>query len=124
MLTGVIMNIERVIKMERPPMCARFEKAIEILSKRWVALIVYTLLPGPLRYSDIDKSLPNLSGKVLSERLKELEQEGIIRREVYPEIPVRIEYSLTAKGRALSPLLNDISKWANEWLPESEEEGR
>lgn len=106
--------------MERPEMCARFEKAMELLSKRWVALIVYSLLPGPQRFTDIDKALPNLSGKVLSDRLKELEMEGIVRRNVYPEIPVRIEYSLTEKGKALSPLFTDIAKWANDWLEEPE----
>ncbi len=97
-------------------MCPRFEKAMELLSKRWTALIVFTLLTGPHRFSEIDNSLPNLSGKVLSERLKELEIEGLIRRDVYPEIPVRIEYSITDKGRALTPLFEDIGQWATEWI--------
>jgi DNA-binding HxlR family transcriptional regulator len=97
-------------------MCPLFEKAMELLSKRWVALIVFQLLNGPLRFSEIDNALPNISGKVLSERLKELEIEGLIRRDVYPEIPVRIEYSITDKGRALSPLFEDIGKWATEWI--------
>lgn len=100
----------------RTPICSRFEKAIELLSKRWVALIVYQLLAGPQRFTQIDQSLPNLSGKVLSDRLKELEQEGLIQRDVYPEIPVRIEYSLTEKGRALSPLFVDIASWAEQWV--------
>jgi DNA-binding HxlR family transcriptional regulator len=102
--------------LEQPQMCPRFEKAMELLSKRWTALIVFQLLSGPLRFSEIDNSLPNLSGKVLSERLKELEIEGLIRRDVYPEIPVRIEYSITDKGRALSPLFEDIGKWADQWI--------
>lgn len=97
-------------------LCPRFEKAMELLSKRWTALIVFRLLTGPLRFSEIDNSLPNLSGKVLSERLKELEVEGLIRRDVYPEIPVRIEYSITDKGRALTPLFEDIGQWATEWI--------
>lgn len=96
--------------------CARFEKAVELLSKRWVAFIIYQLMSGPQRFSDIDHSLPNLSGKVLSDRLKELEAEGLIRRDVYPEMPVRIEYSLTEKGSALSPLFADIASWANQWI--------
>lgn len=102
-------------------MCARFEKAVELLSKRWVALIVYSLLPGPRRFSDIEQSLPNLSGKVLSDRLKELEACGLIRRDVYPEMPVRIEYSLTDKGRALSPLFTNITEWAEQWIDPDEE---
>ena len=102
--------------MENSRLCPRFEKAVELLSKRWTALIVYQLLPGSKRFCEIEHSLPNLSGKVLSERLKELEAEGLIRRDVYPEIPVRIEYSLTDKGRALSPLFDDIQKWADRWI--------
>lgn len=102
--------------MDNQQMCPRFEKAMEILSKRWTALIVYQLLPGPRRFSEIDHSLPNISGKVLSERLKELEQEGLVARAVYPETPVRIEYSLTDKGRALAPVFDDIGSWATSWI--------
>jgi DNA-binding HxlR family transcriptional regulator len=102
--------------MEHGPMCSQFEKAIELLSKRWVAFIIYQMLPGPQRFTHIDHSLPNLSGKVLSDRLKELEQEGLVKRDVYPEIPVRIEYSLTEKGRALTPLFVDIANWASQWI--------
>jgi len=102
--------------MEACPLCPRFEKAMELLSKRWTALIVFQLMAGTRRFCEIEHSLPNLSGKVLSERLKELEAEGLIRRDVYPDIPVRIEYSLTEKGRALSPLFEDIQKWADQWI--------
>lgn len=102
--------------MGQEQMCPQFEKAMELLSKRWVALIVFQLLNGPMRFSEIDGALPNLSGKVLSERLKDLEIEGLIRRDVYPEIPVRIEYSITDKGQALTPLFKDITKWAKDWI--------
>jgi DNA-binding HxlR family transcriptional regulator len=108
--------------MEQKRMCVRFEKAVELLSKRWVALIVYSLLPGPKRFSDIEQHLPNLSGKVLSDRLRELELEGLIRRDVYPEMPVRIEYSLTEKGHALSPLFSSITDWAHQWVHLEDEE--
>ncbi|MDT3424795.1 DNA-binding HxlR family transcriptional regulator [Paenibacillus forsythiae] len=97
-------------------MCPRFEKAVDMLSKRWVALIVFVLIPGPRRFGEIEGCLSNLSGKVLSDRLKELENEGIIQRTVYPEIPVRIEYSLTAKGTALAPILKEIGSWSSEWV--------
>ncbi|WP_310550475.1 winged helix-turn-helix transcriptional regulator [Paenibacillus glufosinatiresistens] len=97
-------------------MCPRFEKAVDILSKRWVALIVFVLIPGPRRFGEIESCLSNLSGKVLSERLKELEHEGIVERHVYPEIPVRIEYSLSAKGQALAPILGEIGSWSSEWI--------
>lgn len=107
--------------MEQKQICAKFEKAVELLSKRWVAFIIYQLMSGPQRFSDIEHGLPNLSGKVLSDRLKELEAEGLIRRDVYPEMPVRIEYSLTEKGRALSPLFTDIGSWANQWMTDDHE---
>lgn len=102
--------------MEMPQLCPRFERAIELLSKRWSTLIVYRLLDGPQRFVDIENSLPNLSGKVLSDRLRELETEGVIQRTVYPEKPVRIEYSLTDKGRDLAPLMEDIQQWATRWV--------
>ncbi|WP_409346476.1 winged helix-turn-helix transcriptional regulator [Paenibacillus sp. MBLB4367] len=102
--------------MEHSSLCPRFEKAIDLLSKRWTALIVFQLLSGPQRFVGIEHALPNLSGKVLSERLKELEAEGIINRDVYPEIPVRIEYSLTAKGKAMAPLFSEIGNWATDWI--------
>jgi DNA-binding HxlR family transcriptional regulator len=102
--------------METSQLCPRFEKAVELLSKRWTTLIVYQLMAGPQRFVAIENSLPNLSGKVLSERLKELEEEGIIERTVYPEKPVRIEYSLTQKGRELAPLLDNIQIWATRWI--------
>ncbi|MNB70886.1 HTH-type transcriptional regulator YodB [compost metagenome] len=97
-------------------MCPRFEKAVDMLSKRWVALIVFVLMKGPRRFGEIEGCLSNLSGKVLSDRLKEMENEGIIERKVYPEIPVRIEYSLTRKGEALAPILKEISGWSSEWI--------
>ncbi|KQX56658.1 MULTISPECIES: winged helix-turn-helix transcriptional regulator [unclassified Paenibacillus] len=106
--------------MERNLLCPRFEKAVEILSKRWTSLIVFQLLSGPQRFINIDQALPNLSGKVLSERLKELEHEGIVKRVVFPESPVRIEYSLTDKGLALAPIFGEITKWSQEWLPVQE----
>lgn len=97
-------------------MCPRFERAVDLLSKRWVALIVFVLIPGPRRFGEIEGCLSNLSGKVLSDRLKEMENEGIIERKVYPEMPVRIEYSLTDKGQALAPILGEISNWSSDWI--------
>lgn len=108
--------IERGEIMEQDLMCPRFERAIQLLSKRWVVFIVYQLLSGPQRFVNIENALPNLSGKVLSDRLKELEEEGIIERTVYPDKPVRIEYSLTNKGKSLSPLIEDISSWSQQWI--------
>jgi DNA-binding HxlR family transcriptional regulator len=95
--------------------CPRFEKAMTILSQRWTGLIIYQLLSGPQRFCTIESSV-GVSGRVLSERLKDLENEGIVRREVHPETPVRIEYSLTEKGKALEPLMKEIEIWSQSWL--------
>lgn len=102
--------------------CPRFEKAMSILGQRWTGLIIYQLLNGPQRFCTVEAAMP-ISARVLSERLKDLEKEGIVKREVFPETPVRIEYSLTEKGMALEPLMNEISKWAEAWIDVSSNEG-
>ena len=105
-----------VMYMHDSQLCPRFEKAMNVISQRWSGLIIYQMMNGePKRFSEIEASLP-ISGRVLSERLKDLEQAGIIQRDVYPETPVRIEYSLTDKGRALQPVLQSIENWAHEWI--------
>ncbi|USK37299.1 helix-turn-helix transcriptional regulator [Cytobacillus firmus] len=101
--------------MEKSLICPRFEKAIGILSQRWTGLIIYQLLNGPQRFCSIESSI-GISGKVLSDRLKDLEIEGVVKRNVFPETPVRIEYSLTEKGLAMEPLMKEIEKWSQTWL--------
>ncbi|MBD7937412.1 MULTISPECIES: winged helix-turn-helix transcriptional regulator [Cytobacillus] len=102
--------------MNQALICPRFEKAMSIMSQRWTGLVIYQLLTGPKRFCTLESSM-GISGRVLSERLKDLEQQGIVKREVYPETPVRIEYSLTDQGMALEPVLREIEKWSQEWLP-------
>ncbi|MEL3972522.1 helix-turn-helix domain-containing protein [Rossellomorea oryzaecorticis] len=101
--------------MNTSEICPRFEKAISIISQRWNALVIYQLLSGPQRNCTI-KDATGISGRLLSQRLKELEKEGIVARKVYPETPVRIEYSLTEKGYSLEPLMKNIEKWSQEWI--------
>ncbi|GAA4721993.1 winged helix-turn-helix transcriptional regulator [Brevibacillus fulvus] len=101
-------------------LCPRFEKGMQLLGRRWTGLIIHQLLPGPQRFCTIESALP-ISAKLLSERLKELEQENIVRRDVYPDTPVRIEYSLTAKGLALQTVIHEIEKWSSEWIELDEE---
>ncbi|QAA30604.1 MULTISPECIES: winged helix-turn-helix transcriptional regulator [Clostridium] len=96
-------------------LCPKFEAAFSLLGKRWTGLIIRTLLSGPKRFSDISETIPNMSARMLTERFKELEKEGIILRNVYPEIPVRIEYELTEKGRDLGTAMDEIQKWAEKW---------
>ncbi|MFS0782611.1 winged helix-turn-helix transcriptional regulator [Bacillus sp. 1P06AnD] len=102
--------------MNESHLCPRFEKAMSIISQRWTGLIVYQLLNGgPQRFSEIEAGI-TISGRVLSDRLKDLEQAGIVKREVYPETPVRIEYSLTDKGRALKPIFECVETWSHDWI--------
>jgi DNA-binding HxlR family transcriptional regulator len=90
--------------------------AIELLGRRWTGAIVRALLSGATRFSDVRDTVPELSDRMLSERLKELEVEGIVARRVVPETPVRVEYSLTEKGRALEPIIAATLVWAGAWL--------
>jgi DNA-binding HxlR family transcriptional regulator len=102
--------------MKQPTICPRFEKAISLLSQRWTALVIYQLLSGTQRFSEIQSAI-GISGKVLSERLKDLEHQGIVKRKVIPETPVVIEYSLTEKGHSLEPILREIENWSQLWVP-------
>jgi len=101
--------------MEKYHLCPKFENAFELLGKRWTGLIIRTLLSGQKRFSDIADAIPNMSARMLTERFKELESEGIVIRKVYPEIPVRIEYELTEKGQELKIVMDEIQKWAERW---------
>lgn len=95
--------------------CPVYHRAIELIGRRWTGAILRVLLGGPTRFSDIAGHIPGLSDRLLSERLKELEAEGIVVRTVYPEMPVRIEYALTEKGHALENVIAAVSVWAETW---------
>ncbi|MPZ20841.1 MAG: MarR family transcriptional regulator [Luteitalea sp.] len=97
-------------------LCARFHQAVELIGRRWSGAVVQLLLQGPSRYGELRATIPEISDRMLSERLRELEQAGIVLRTVIPEIPVRVEYELTDKGRALQPALDAIGAWAQQWL--------
>jgi DNA-binding HxlR family transcriptional regulator len=94
--------------------------ATQMLTKRWTVLLVKKLLDGPQRFSEMEGSLL-ISGRILSERLRELEMEELITRNVYPDIPVRVEYELTDKGRAMKPIIQEIEKWALAWVKQRPE---
>lgn len=96
-------------------MCPRYEKAIEIFGKRWTGLLLRILLDKPKRFGEFRVQVPDLSDRMLSERLTELEAEGIIQRIVHTGKPVIIEYDLTPKGRALEPVVQALETWANAW---------
>jgi DNA-binding HxlR family transcriptional regulator len=96
--------------------CPLYHRAIEIVGRRWTGAIVRALLAGNIRFSQIRATVPGLSDRLLSERLKELEAEGIVERRVQALTPVRIEYHLTPKGEALGSVVQAVSAWAEAWL--------
>ena len=101
--------------VERPPCCALYHQAIELIGKRWSGAILLVLMDGPLHFSEIRDLVPDISDRLLSERLKELEGERIVERRVIEGAPVRVEYSLTQKGAALQPVVRSLKAWAHEW---------
>ena len=96
--------------------CPHYHEAVELVGKRWTGAILLVLLDGPLHFSGIRQLVPELSDRLLSERLKELEAEGVVERQVLDEQPVGVEYRLTAKGEALEPAVAALKQWARDWL--------
>ncbi len=102
--------------------CPTFHKAVELIGKRWTGAIIRAMRSGRVRFSDISDAVPGLHDRLLSERLKELEHEGIVERVVIPETPVRIEYHLTGKGQDLDGVMDAVSLWAERWVTVTPEE--
>ena len=98
--------------------CPRYHRAVELIGRRWSGAILRAMLGGSRRFSDIAATVPGLSDRLLSERLREFEGEGLVERLVIPDMPVRVEYHLTEKGRALLPVVEALAAWAEHWLPE------
>ncbi|MDP9312465.1 MAG: helix-turn-helix transcriptional regulator [Chloroflexota bacterium] len=96
--------------------CPLYARAIDVLGRRWTGLILRVLLTGPHRFNAILSAIPGLSDPVLTQRLRELETEGLVVRRVLPGSPVRVEYELTEAGRALEHVVREISAWAATWL--------
>ena len=97
--------------------CPYLHEAVELVGKRWSGAIVYVLLHGgPMRFSEICQSIPQISDRLLSERMKELEARGIVERRVGGASPARVEYELTKMGRDLAPALEELEAWAHRWL--------
>jgi DNA-binding HxlR family transcriptional regulator len=97
--------------------CPRYHHAVELLGRRWAGAIIRVLLPRRARYNEIRATIPDISDRMLSERLRELEAEGLVARTVVPETPIRVEYELTEKGRSLEPIVLAIGDWAQRWVP-------
>jgi DNA-binding HxlR family transcriptional regulator len=100
-----------------PALCLRFHRASELIGRRWTGAIIFVLLKARCRFAVLREAIPDITDRMLSERLQELEQEGIVERTVIPDTPVRVEYSLTRKGRALAAPVDAIVEWAHRWVP-------
>ena len=94
------------------PVCA----TADIVSGKWTILIIRDLADGCSRFCELERSLEGISRRTLSLRLRALEEQGVVKRHTYPEVPPRVEYSLTEKGRALLPLIEDMRRYGREWL--------
>lgn len=88
----------------------------EIIGAKWTALLVHDLSEGPRRFSELERSCSGISPRTLAERLRALEQEGIVERQSYAESPPRVEYSLTDKGRSLLPIIDAMREFGHSWL--------
>jgi DNA-binding HxlR family transcriptional regulator len=101
---------------ELTPYCRHYHQAVQVIGQRWTPEIVRALLAGKIRFMEFTAAIPGLSDRLLSERLKMLEAEGIVTREVLPTKPVRIEYRLTSKGRGLARVVAELAAWAETWV--------
>lgn len=95
--------------------CDKFHTAIELIGRRWTGAIISSLLSGATRFCEIRESIPGISDRLLTERLKELEDNGIVARDVVPTRPPQVSYVLTEKGQALKPVLDCITQWSHDW---------
>ena len=95
--------------------CPNFHEAIELIGKRWTGAILCALTERPMRFGELGKAVPGLSDRLLSQRLRELEDEGLVEREVEAGTPVRVTYSLTGRGEGLAPAINELRNWAKRW---------
>ena len=95
--------------------CPHFHHAVELIGRRWTGVVLRAMMRGAARYSDIRAAVPALSDKMLAERLKELEAEGVLTRTVVPSTPVRVEYHLTEKGSALEAVFEAVAVWVARW---------
>jgi DNA-binding HxlR family transcriptional regulator len=102
------------IKEPDHTMCP-IEKTMSVIGGKWTFIIIRDLFYGPRRFGELQRSLKGISPRTLSTRLKQLEDESIIKREVFSEIPPHVEYSLTEKGKTLEPIFNAMKEWGNEW---------
>jgi DNA-binding HxlR family transcriptional regulator len=103
------------VAVDESPMCQHFQRAAELIGKRWNPQVVRALQSGNTRFGELRGGIPQISDAVLSDRLKDLEAEGILTRTVTPDTPVLIEYTLTERGRDLTKVMDELAQWAERW---------
>ena len=101
------------ISNSRCPVC----RTADVISGKWTLLVIRDLSDGSSRFCELERSLEGISPRTLSLRLRALEEQGVVERHTYPEVPPRVEYALTEKGRALVPLIEDMRRYGKKWLP-------
>ena len=97
-------------------LCSRFHHAVELIGRRWSGAIISVMLRGPQGFNEMLAAVPGLSDRLLTERLRELEAEGLVRRTVLPGPPVRVSYGLTEAGESLEPVIESLGRWAERWV--------
>ncbi len=97
--------------MKRLPTSCPAEITLQVIGGRWKVVIVWALLHGTKRFSDLCRSMPGITQKMLTQQLRELERDRIVLRKVYPQVPPKVEYSITPLGRSLKPVVNAIHRW-------------
>ena len=116
MVAGAQPSVVEGASQPQDEVCPYYHQAVELVGKRWTGAIIDTLLPGPRRFSEISQAIPQISDRLLSMRLRELESEGIVLRDVTSALPVAVRYGLTTKGRELEPAVSALRDWARNWL--------
>jgi DNA-binding HxlR family transcriptional regulator len=114
------------VASHEPALCTRFHHASELIGRRWNGAIIYVLLQRTCRFATLRDAIPGITDRMLSDRLQELEEEGLVDRTVLPDTPVRVEYSLTKKGKSLADAIGTIAKWAEKYvaLPDDKPKAR
>lgn len=104
----------------QPRLCPHFHRAVELIGRRWTGALIFVLLQErTARFGQLRAAVPEITDRMLAERLRELEQEAIVARTAATDVPGRVEYSLTERGRALAGAVSAIATWSHEWLTES-----
>jgi DNA-binding HxlR family transcriptional regulator len=96
--------------------CPFYHQAVELVGRRWTGAILRVLMDGPLRFSEVAQAIPDLSDRLLSERMKQLEARGLVTRTVIPGPPLQVRYALSEMGHELEPALSELETWAQRWL--------